>query len=506
MIDTQIAQLSSTLQNCQPGALPAQPVQPIDHANEITFRSDSNNDGPPMPKDDEPIITKIANPDFVIPNTVVTSLGKTQDKARDVHSPAIKIPFSNRHLNNKLDKQFDILTRKRAFNVVETVAFTEECIALLQNKSPPKLKDPGSFSVLGHISNIFIDKALCDLGANVSVMPSFVCSKLNILPQVLTRDPLEEVQCCDLNAGDVDIWSREVDVIEQALANEQLSPDENDKVENLIQESYSVEVKKFELKPIPSPLKYIFLDEQELHPVIISTAFDDSQISQLLEVLRTHKRAIGYNIDDLKGISSDFCMHEIHLEDNHKPCIQPQRRLNPNMQEVVKKEVMKLLDAALKYLIAKAETKPRLLRWVLSLQDIDIEIRDKKGVKNGPWYVDYANYLRIGNISRRHEMPQTRILEVEIFDVWGIDYIGPFPSSNGICYILVAVDYVSKWVEAIASPTNDVKLVIKLFKKTIFPRFGVPRAIISDGGSHFHERQLDNLLKKCGVYHRTGLS
>ncbi|XP_021747607.1 uncharacterized protein LOC110713472 [Chenopodium quinoa] len=103
-------------------------------------------------------------------------------------------------------------------------------------------------------------------------------------------------------------------------------------------------------------------------------------------------------------------------------------------------------------------------------------------------------------------MPQTGILEVEILNVWGIDYTGPFPSSNGNCYILVAVDYVSKWIEAIASPTNDSKVVIKLFKKIIFPRFGVPRAIISDGGTHFHERQLDNLLKKYGIYHRIGLS
>ena len=113
---------------------------------------------------------------------------------------------------------------------------------------------------------------------------------------------------------------------------------------------------------------------------------------------------------------------------------------------------------------------------------------------------------RTGNISRRHEMPQTGILEVEIFDVWGVDYMEPFPSSRGTRYILVAVDYVSKWVEAIATPTNAAKVVHRLFKKTIFPRFGVPRAIISDGGSHFHERKLDTLLKKYGVYHRTGLA
>ena len=66
----------------------------------------------------------------------------------------------------------------------------------------------------------------------------------------------------------------------------------------------------------------------------------------------------------------------------------------------------------------------------------------------------------------------------------------------------MAVDYVSKWVEAIPTPTNDAKTVIKLFKKIIFPRFGVPRAVISDGGSHFIERQFENLLKKYGVTHK----
>ncbi|XP_021746212.1 uncharacterized protein LOC110712101 [Chenopodium quinoa] len=84
--------------------------------------------------------------------------------------------------------------------------------------------------------------------------------------------------------------------------------------------------------------------------------------------------------------------------------------------------------------------------------------------------------------------------------------MGPFPSSKGKRYILVVVDYVSKWVEVVAAPTNDAKVVHRLFKKTIFPRFGGPRAIISDGGSHFHERKLDTLLKKYGVYHRTGLA
>jgi IS30 family transposase len=99
-------------------------------------------------------------------------------------------------------------------------------------------------------------------------------------------------------------------------------------------------------------------------------------------------------------------------------------------------------------------------------------------------------------------MPLNNILEVEVFDVWGIDYMGHFPSSCNNKFILVAVDYVSKWVEVIPSPTADSKVVQRLFKKVIFPRFGVPKAVISDGGSHFVNRQVNNLLRKYGVTHK----
>ena len=68
---------------------------------------------------------------------------------------------------------------------------------------------------------------------------------------------------------------------------------------------------------------------------------------------------------------------------------------------------------------------------------------------------------RSGNISKKDEMLQARILEVEIFDVWGIDFMGPFPNSDGNKYILVCVDYVSKWVEAQACAVNDAKVVCK---------------------------------------------
>jgi hypothetical protein len=83
-------------------------------------------------------------------------------------------------------------------------------------------------------------------------------------------------------------------------------------------------------------------------------------------------------------------------------------------------------------------------------------------------------------------MPLNLILVVEIFYVWGIDFMGPFPNSFGFLYILVVMDYVSKWVEAVECKTNDHRVVVKFFKDTIFARFGIPRAIISDGGTHFY--------------------
>lgn len=108
----------------------------------------------------------------------------------------------------------------------------------------------------------------------------------------------------------------------------------------------------------------------------------------------------------------------------------------------------------------------------------------------------------MGNISSKQELPLNNILEIELFDVWGIDFMGPFPPSFGNSYILVVVDYVSKWIEAVALATNDAKVVVQFLQKIIFARFGTPRAIISDEGTHFCNRLFDGLLAKYGVRHK----
>ncbi|GJV04165.1 reverse transcriptase domain-containing protein [Tanacetum coccineum] len=181
------------------------------------------------------------------------------------------------------------------------------------------------------------------------------------------------------------------------------------------------------------------------------------------------------------------------------------------------------LRTAIQTMELSLDSKVRLLRWVLLLQEFTFKVIDTKGVENlmadhlSRLENPYENVLypkeinetfpletlnmRQGKISQRDEMPQNSIQVCEIFDVWGIDFMGPFPSSRGNKYILVAVDYLSKWVEAKALPTNDARVVCK-FLKSLFARFGAPRAIISDRGTHFCNDQFAKVMLKYGVTHR----
>ena len=112
---------------------------------------------------------------------------------------------------------------------------------------------------------------------------------------------------------------------------------------------------KKELKPLVDNLKYKFLGPTESLPVIIASYLVDAQEDKLLDVLKEHKETIGWTIEDIKGINSSVVMHKIHLEENAKPLREPQRRINPAMQEVVRVEVIKLLDAGIINLISDSK-------------------------------------------------------------------------------------------------------------------------------------------------------
>ncbi|KAK1664059.1 hypothetical protein QYE76_052218 [Lolium multiflorum] len=113
----------------------------------------------------------------------------------------------------------------------------------------------------------------------------------------------------------------------------------------------------FDLKPLPDNLKYAYIDDKKIYPVIISSKLTEFEEERLLQILKKHRGAIGYTLDDLKGISPSICQHAINMEDDAKPVVEPQRRLIPKMKDVVRNEVLRLLEAGIIYPIADS-------RWV----------------------------------------------------------------------------------------------------------------------------------------------
>ena len=116
-----------------------------------------------------------------------------------------------------------------------------------------------------------------------------------------------------------------------------------------------IEIPKLELKPLPDMLKYAFLGESETLPVIISSHLDKDQERKLRDILGEHKKTIGWTIKDIKRIIPSVVMYQIYLKKNVKTSREPQRRLNPILKEIVRAEVMKLLDVGIIYPISDSQ-------------------------------------------------------------------------------------------------------------------------------------------------------
>ncbi|GKB53436.1 hypothetical protein Tco_0904189 [Tanacetum coccineum] len=154
---------------------------------------------------------------------------------------------------------------------------------------------------------------------------------------------------------------------------------------------------ELELKYLPSHLEYVFLEENNKLPVIIAKGLKNDEKDTLLKVLKSHKRAISWKITDIKGTDPHFCTHKILMEDDYKPTVQSQRRVNPKIQEVIKKEVLKLLDAVLRHeveafsslyiMLARTMTEAQILlttgkgKW-LEVEKVTIEASPNQRSKN----------------------------------------------------------------------------------------------------------------------------
>ncbi|BBG96800.1 transposable element gene [Prunus dulcis] len=503
-LEVQVGQIASSMSNRASGTFPSQTEMPMKSkkmenveiiqpphgqptaSNKQSINAPGKSTGPKVSSNAKqvPISTNAFRPIAPFPSRLSKSkkdqgLDEIMETFKKVQ---INIPLLNAITQIPKYAKFlkDLCTNKRRFKEHEQVALSEEVSAVLQRKLPPKLKDPGSFSIPCIVGDFKFQKALLDLGASINLMPYHVYEKLNLgelqatsvsiqladrtirYPKGILEDVLVKVEELILPADFLVLEMEEapihdnqlplilgrpfmatagaiIDVkkgtltmnvfdetiafkvfeaskfpsdehevfyldaidtmVKEALPMSYLEPieacitqgirkEEVDSLQAVISplllelacsmDSY-IEIGKryanqfeslppptnkapeLELKQLPKHLKYAYLGENETLPVIIASHLGPNDENKLLRVLKEHKTAIGWSIADIKGISPTLCMHKILLEDNAMPKRDAQRRLNPNMKEVVRKEVIKLLNVGIIYPISDS-------KWVSPVQ------------------------------------------------------------------------------------------------------------------------------------------
>ncbi|XP_048228900.1 uncharacterized protein LOC125369783 [Ricinus communis] len=243
-----------------------------------------------------------------------------------------------------------------------------------------------------------------------------------------------------------------------------------------------------ELKELPKHLSYGFLDEEEKLPVIITADLTPEERAKTLDALRDQEKTIftcpmGHSLID--GCLLAYAMRRLRFSGEFNIKIRDKKGVENLAADHLSRLENPSLDA-------------------LDESTIDDQFPEEHlySLKDARTFVQVCDTCQhSGNIFACSEMPQNSMQTVEIFDIWGIDFMGPFPSSNGNKYILVAVEYFSKWLEARALPTDDARVVCRFLKK-LFARFGTPRTLISDRGMHFCNAQLEKALRRYGLTQR----
>ncbi|GJY32874.1 reverse transcriptase domain-containing protein [Tanacetum coccineum] len=303
-----------------------------------------------------------------------------------------------------------LLTNKSRLEEACTLTMNERCSAVLRNKLPAKEKDPGSFTIHCQVSNLQINNALADLGASISLMPYAMYQKLGLGEPKPTRISLE-------------------------LADRSIQYPRG------IVENVLIKVDKLVL-----PIDFVILDMPKDSRILIylgrpflATARAMMCCSSKLD-LRKKKEVFSQVMTYFWEEPYAF---KLYADNIIRRCMAGSETL----------------------ILAHCHSGP-------TSGHHSANVTAKKVYKSGFYwpsvFKDANEYVRrcdscqrSGNISLRNEMPRNNIRVCEVFDVWGLDFMGPFPQSKGNKYILIAVDYVSKWVEAQALPMNDARVVLE---------------------------------------------
>ncbi|GKE24639.1 reverse transcriptase domain-containing protein [Tanacetum coccineum] len=276
----------------------------------------------------------------------------------------------------------ELISNKHKIEQISAAFLSDKSSAMIQNKVPPKLGDPGSFLIPCNFNKTFYCNALADLGASINLMPYSLYAKLYLeslkptkmsvrladrsfqYPVEIAKNMLVEVGKftfpVDFVILEIEEESKVPLILGRPLTADENSDSESDtedppfkkitintdyKIKTSIEEPHT----DLELKPLPDNLEYVFLEEPSFLLVIISSQLSKEKKNRLISVLKKHKQAFAWKTIDIPGICPSFCKHKIQLLNDKKAVVQKQRRLNPNMQEVVKKEIIKLFDTGIIY-------------------------------------------------------------------------------------------------------------------------------------------------------------
>nr|GEU74185.1 reverse transcriptase domain-containing protein [Tanacetum cinerariifolium] len=362
---------------------------------------------------------------------------------------------------------------------------------------------------------------------------------------------LEEIKDCLNNASNPEEikdskfdMERDILILEALLNSDPEPPPPNQKdyfpeahndlklIEPKNNKSTDDEPPEVELKELPPHLEYAFLGENNKWPVIISKDLSINQKSALLEVLKSRKKAIAWKLTDIKGgmtvITNDenelvptrlvtgwrVCIDYWKLNEATRKDHFPLPFMDQMLERLAGNEYYCFLDGFLGYFQIPIDPKDQekttftcpygtfAYKRMPSFSS-EVPIRQERSKSKAATLDSLTSRIRFKVINTRgaENYAADHLSRLKNPYENGIDFMGPFPSSKGNKYIFVAVDYLSKWVEAKALPTNEARVVVK-FLKSLFSRFGTSKAIISDRGTHFCNDQFTKVTSKYGVTHR----